>query len=229
LRKYYKQREKLINYENEILLKNLKSYIENNIIPLYSKFDKGHQKDHIEKVWKSSLQILKDNEITDININMVYTIAMFHDIGLSHNRKDHHKYSKKILMNDLYLKEIFSKEEIEIMGDAVEDHRASNKNKARSIYGEIVSDGDRLINLREIILRIFQYEDKYIKLSKDDLFKSCYEHLSEKYGADNHVGYVKLYFNKSNSQKELDKIHKMNKEDIYKECEIVYNEMKGNM
>ncbi len=57
---------------------DLKEYIQKNIMPQYNNFDKGHGVDHVQKVISSSLRIAKD---FDVNINMVFTIAAYHDIG----------------------------------------------------------------------------------------------------------------------------------------------------
>ena len=44
-------------------------------------------------------------------------------------------------------------DEIKLMKEAVEDHRASSKNPPRSIYGKIVAEADRDINPLKIIKR----------------------------------------------------------------------------
>lgn len=59
--------------------KELKEYIENNIFPEYNKNDEGHNLDHIKYVIERSLKFAKI--VQDINVDMVYTIAVYHDLG----------------------------------------------------------------------------------------------------------------------------------------------------
>ena len=62
------------------LNKELISYIENKIFPVYAKNDSGHDINHIKYVIKRSL--IFANQFSNINYNMVYTIAAFHDIAV---------------------------------------------------------------------------------------------------------------------------------------------------
>ena len=57
---------------NEELVK----YIENEVFPKYDKNEEGHGIKHIKIVIKRSLELAKDY---DVNLNMVYTIASYHD------------------------------------------------------------------------------------------------------------------------------------------------------
>jgi len=117
--------------------KTLKEYIEQNILPLYEQFDKAHQLTHVQKVIDESLRLAKEY---NLNENMAYTIAAFHDTGLRINRETHHTESAKTLLADKRLHQWFSDRELAIMAEAVEDHRASSKNAPRSIYGKIVAE-----------------------------------------------------------------------------------------
>ena len=138
--------------------KELKEYIENNIFPEYSKNDEGHNLDHIKYVIERSLKFAKT--VQDINIDMVYTIAAYHDIGHHIDKKTHEKISSEMLLKDDMLKQFFSKEEIKIMADAVYDHRASMKGKPRTIYGEIVSSADRNVDITSPLKRTYSYRKK---------------------------------------------------------------------
>ena len=88
----------------------LKNYIEKNIFPSYSKNDLGHNIDHINYVIERSLKFA--NEVPDINYDMVYTIAAYHDIGHYIDAKNHEKVSSEMLLADTKLKDFFSDEEI---------------------------------------------------------------------------------------------------------------------
>lgn len=71
--------------------KELKEYIENNIFPEYNKNDEGHNLDHIKYVIERSLKFAKI--VQDINVDMVYTIAVYHDLGNHIDKKNHEKIS----------------------------------------------------------------------------------------------------------------------------------------
>lgn len=89
----------------------------------------------------------------DVDINMVYAIAAYHDTGLTVDRKTHHLVSDKIVREDMWLWDWFREEQIETMAQACEDHRASSHHEPRSIYGKIVAEADRFIDSDTIILR----------------------------------------------------------------------------
>ena len=65
----------------EEINKNLEEYIEKNVLPQYDTNNVGgHGKEHIETVINRSFEIVNEFHL-DINKDMVYTIAAFHDIG----------------------------------------------------------------------------------------------------------------------------------------------------
>ncbi len=114
-------------------------YIEREILPRYNGFDKAHREDHARMVIAQSLEIARHNAV---NMEMVYAIAAFHDLGIGVDRKTHHLVSGRIVRKDPRLQEWFSPEEIETIVQAVEDHRTSSGHEPRSIYGKIVAEGD---------------------------------------------------------------------------------------
>ena len=57
----------------------LQQYIEREIIPRYDHFDQAHQRDHVMMVIQQSLDIAAK---LDVDEDMVYTIAAYHDTGL---------------------------------------------------------------------------------------------------------------------------------------------------
>ena len=170
----------------------LKTYIEQSILPMYDHFDRAHQRDHATTVIEESLKIAEHYEV---DINMVYAIAAFHDTGLTVDRATHHLVSGKIIREDAFLKHMFSEDEVETMAQAAEDHRASSKHEPRSIYGRIVAEADRNIDAHTIVARTIQYGlSNYPELSKDGHYKRFLEHMKEKY-ADG--GYLKLWIPES--------------------------------
>ena len=190
--------------------KEIKKYIEAKIIPQYENFDKGHNISHVETVIEESLKLAKAE---NINLDLAYVIAAFHDLGLSIGREFHHIESGKILSADRYLSEWFSADDIKIMKEAVEDHRASSKNPPRSIYGKIVAEADRDIEPLKIIRRTIQYSIKNTpSFDKEVHWKHVVEHMAEKYSEN---GYMKLWFENSKNAVRLKELRAIIKDENY--------------
>ena len=182
----------------------LKNYIEKNIFPSYKKNDLGHNLDHIKYVIKRSLNFA--NVIDDINYDMVYTIAAYHDIGHYIDAKNHEKVSSDMLLTDKKLKEFFSEEEISIMADAVYDHRASMDGEPRSIYGKIVSSADRNTLVEVPLKRTYAYRVEHNPNdSLDDIIEESRQHIINKFGKK---GYAteKIFFEDLEYKKFLEDI-----------------------
>lgn len=171
--------------------KELKKYIEDNIFPIYDKNEKGHGIEHIKYVIKRSFQLVKENNL-DVNYDMVYTIASYHDIGHHIDSKRHEIISADMMSKDQNLEKYFSNQELTIIKEAIEDHRASSKNDPRSIYGRIVSSADRNNNVEDCLRRTYIYGKKLNPDATDEeLFIRAYDVLVNKFGED---GYAKFYF-----------------------------------
>lgn len=171
---------------------SLKNYIETNILPLYDGFDAAHQRNHVDMVIEQSMSIAAD---LDVDTDMVYAIAAYHDTGLTEDRKTHHIVSGRIVREDMRLRDWFSDDQIETMAQACEDHRASSDHEPRSIYGKIVAEADRFIDPDTIILRTVQYGlANYPELDKEGHWQRTLDHLHEKYAEG---GYLRLWFENS--------------------------------
>lgn len=180
-------------------------YVEREIIPRYNAFDRAHRENHVRMVIEQSLKLAE--HVPSMNPDMVYIIAAFHDLGLVNGRENHHKDSRKILEADEFIKTHFTPDQIHIMGEAVEDHRASNSQKPRSEYGLIVAEADRFIDPETIIRRTIQYGlANYPQLDKAGLYKRTVEHLNNKYGPE---GYMKVWIPWSDNAQNLKKLHIM--------------------
>ena len=183
----------------------LKKYVDEKIIPQYADFDKAHQADHVNMVIEQSLQIA--SEMPEVDINMVYITAAFHDLGLVNGRENHHIDSRKILETDEFIKSYFTAEQIKTMGEAVEDHRASKSGKPRNQYGLIVAEADRFIDSETIIRRTIQYGLKnYPELDRAGHFNRTVQHFNEKYGPN---GYLKIWLPWSDNAKRLEKLRQI--------------------
>ena len=177
----------------------LRQYIEENILPRYDGFDKAHQRDHVLMVIGQSQEIAE--QLGDVNADMVYAIAAYHDTGLCEGRDRHHEVSARIIRGDQNLRRWFTEEQIGIMAEAVEDHRASSGHEPRSIYGRIVAEADRFIDADTIIRRTIQFGlDHYPELDGEEHFQRMVSHLREKYGRG---GYLHLWFDDSPNAQRL--------------------------
>lgn len=183
--------------------KELKDYIDNSIIVRYKDYEASHNDSHILTVINNSFDIVKDMNL-DVDENMVYTIAAYHDLGIPMGRKTHHLSSAQLLLEDNNLRQFFNDEELLIMKEAIEDHRASSPNPPKSIYGRIVAEADRDIDPYRVLERCIQYQkNKYPTSTDEEIFIHAKEHIIEKYG-DN--GYLNIWLNTKRNKEGLDTI-----------------------
>ena len=77
----------------------LKEYIEEKIFPVYDKNEVGHGIEHIKYVIDRSFELVNENKL-DVNLDMVYTIAAYHDIGHHIDSKTHEIISAKMMEKD---------------------------------------------------------------------------------------------------------------------------------
>ncbi len=171
---------------------DLHHYLESEIIPRYAAFDKAHRIDHVRMVIEQSLELA---EHYDVDTDMVYTVAAYHDTGLAEGRENHHTASARIIREDRELSKWFTDKQIEIIAEAAEDHRASNHNEPRTIYGRIVAEADRIIDGDTIIRRTIQYGlSHYPELDREGHFSRFMHHMNEKYAEG---GYLKCWIPES--------------------------------
>ncbi|MGN0034016.1 MAG: HD domain-containing protein [Candidatus Limimorpha sp.] len=188
----------------------LRRYVEENILPRYQQFDKAHRVDHALSVIRESLRLSAFYPETEAD--MVYVVAAYHDTGLVNGRENHHIDSGKILLSDECLRRWFDDERLRIMADAVEDHRASSGREPRSIYGKIVAEADRLIDVDTVMLRTVQYGLKhYPGLSEEEHYKRVCEHLREKYLEG---GYIRLWIPESENGERLARLRALAADDV---------------
>lgn len=183
----------------KILIDEIKS----RITDIYNSFDEGHKMDHIDEVIEHSDEIVSELNL-DVDITLVYIIALFHDIGIQYGRDNHHITSAEILRKDDFINSMFTIDEINIMAEAIEDHRASSNNEPRSIYGKIISEADRVINIDKIIFRTISFNTKnYPEYNINEIIDESYNHIRKKYGDG---GYLKLWLNSSRNLKALEDV-----------------------
>ena len=180
--------------------RSLQQYVTENILPRYDSYDKAHSRRHIQSVIEQSMEIFRKlsagqmdgGRRYDLNPDMVYAIAAYHDIGICEGRESHHLVSGRMLEADTALCRWFSPEQIHVMREAVEDHRSSNKSWPRSIYGRIVSEADKAIDFDTVFSRAILYARANCpEMTDEEIFRKSYGHLLDKYGDG---GYMRLQF-----------------------------------
>lgn len=185
----------------------LSRYIYERIVPEYAGFDPAHREDHAIAVIDNSIKLYltAPDDIRDgINPEILFTAAACHDLGRINGKENHHIDSGKIIRADSNLTQWFDGEQIELIAEAAEDHRASNGNEPRSIYGKIVAEADRLIDPETIIRRTLQYGlYNYPELDIPGQIERAIEHLNNKYGAN---GYLKLWIPWSDNARKLSEL-----------------------
>jgi uncharacterized protein len=180
---------------------NLRRYVDNEVIPRYSAFDKAHREDHARTVIERALAMGRNY---DIDENMLLAAAACHDLGLCAGRENHHLESGRIIRSDERLREWFTPAQIETIAQAAEDHRASAKTPPRSIYGALVAEADRLIDPETIIRRTIQYGlSHYPDLPEENHWQRTLEHLNEKYAEG---GYLHLLIPGSPNEEPLERL-----------------------
>lgn len=169
--------------------KYLKQYIEKEILPIYEKNDEGHSVDHINYVANRCIKFAK--QFDNIDINMIYVSAVFHDIAHHIDKDNHELLSAKIFYEDKKMKEFFNIEQRKIIKEAIEDHRSSLDHVPRNDYGKILSSADRTTNISMAIKRTHSYTKKhYPNLNLSEQIERAFKHINKKYGDG---GYSKSY------------------------------------
>lgn len=172
-----------------MIRKELVEYVEREILPRYLTFDKAHSIDHAQTVIAESAALAQ--HYPQLDEEMVYLIAAFHDTGLCGGRERHHIISGEILRADKFISSLFAADQIQTMIEAIEDHRASAKSSPRSLYGAVVAEADRVISVETTLRRTVQYGLKANpEATSDQHFERFCDHLQKKYAKG---GYLKLY------------------------------------
>ncbi len=203
----------------EQINQELKAYIEKNILPLYQGFDAAHGPEHVGQVLENSLSLIPAARelFGEVDADMVYAIAAYHDTGLRFGRENHEKTSGACLLGDKALLQWFSPGQITTMQEAIEDHRASSGREPRSVYGRIVSEADRDIDPERIARRVMEYGlATQPELAEEAQVRRAVEHIREKYGEG---GYMHRYLPCPKNERGLAALRKwLETGEIYELC-----------
>lgn len=183
---------------------DLVEYVETNILPRYAAFDKAHGLSHVMRVIRKSLDLAR---VVGADRDMVYVVAAYHDLGLDGPRAIHHITGGRILERDARLRKWFSEEQIKIMKEAVEDHRASASRSPRSVYGKIVAEADRDLDPAVVLRRAVQFGlDNYPQLDREGQWQRFRAHVVDKYSVK---GYIRLWLPQSPNEENLRKLREL--------------------
>ena len=201
-------------------------YVETNILPKYTLADNGHGISHIRYVIDRSFAFA--NTVEDINRDMVYVVATYHDIGHSVDPTHHEEESATIFMADETIKAFFDKEQIKLIKEAIQDHRASGKREPRSVYGKIVSSADRNTDIFSPLKRTYEYRlANYPDMPLEEMMVEARKHIIDKFGE---FGYAseKMYFADPEYDKFLRDIRMLvDDEKLFNEMFVRVNNIKG--
>lgn len=158
----------------------LKEYLHSEILPQYDRLDKAHGRSHVLFVAQKGTELAR---YYGANQEIIYTAALFHDIGMQVDRKRHADISAQRMRADHRIQDFFGKDDIEIMAEAIEDHSSSGGREPRSIYGKILYQADRDLRIEVIVGRAMEYGMKnYPGQSFEWHYRRVSKYLNEKYG-----------------------------------------------
>ena len=216
----------------------LEKYIFEEVVPRYASFDAAHKEDHALTVIRQALELLDGRDswaaaqadvepfwLAPVDRAMLLTAAACHDLGLVNGRERHHLDSGIIIRADSRLKEWFNEEQIEVIAQAAEDHRASGKGAPRSIYGMLIAEADRVIDQETIIRRTIQFGLKhYPDLCREGQMERAREHLVEKYGRG---GYLRLWIPWSSNASRLNALQDLiaDPEALTSTIDMIFNKL----
>ena len=114
------------------------------------------------------------------------------------------------MSEDENLKQYFSNEDLIIIKEAIEDHRASADYEPRSIYGKIVSSADRNNTVEQCLERSYYYGKRLNpEFTDKQLYERAFKHLNLKFGVN---GYAKFFLKDKEYEKFLEEIREVLKD-----------------
>src|SRR3989338_10826462 len=124
--------------------------------------DSAHDFDHIMRVFKNSQKICKKE---NANEKLVLSAVLLHDI-VSYPKSDKRSKSSSIKCAEeskkILKKFNFTKEEVQIISDAIRDHSFSRNKIPITLEGKILQDADRLDAIGAIgIARVFARSEEH--------------------------------------------------------------------
>ncbi len=163
----------------------LRSYVEENVFPLWELNDKGHGPIHRTEVIRR-IFALNETFHLKLNPNMLFVIASYHDVGKYIDHKRHHLIAAEKFMEDVGMKRFFNDDERVIMKEAMEDHRSSKEDEPRSVYGKLISSADRNTTIEMVFIRsFFVAKDRMPDMNINEYLDYTVNRLRKRYGEEN--------------------------------------------
>lgn len=175
--------------EMEYYLKNvnskLREYVEENVFPLWEANDKGHGPIHRTEVIRR-IFALNETFHLDLDPNLLFTIASYHDVGKYIDHKRHHLIAAEKFMEDVGMRKFFTDDERIIIKEAIEDHRSSKEDEPRSVYGKLISSADRNTTIEMVFIRsFFVAKDRMPDMNIEEYLDYTVNRLRNRYGEEN--------------------------------------------
>lgn len=198
----------------------LRQYIEADILTQYDA-EAGHGLEHIQYVIRRSMRF--GEKLPEVNLDLSYAIAAYHDIGRKIDNEHHEIESAKIFLADEKMQKFFDEAERKLIAEAIEDHRASSKHEPRSIYGRIVSSADRNTSVKQMLGRLYKYTKSLMpEAAEEEILESARIHLREKYSPDGYAA-KKIFFSDPDYEECLVEVERITREPkIFKEALELY-------
>lgn len=171
-------------YLKDVDLK-LRDYVEKKVFPLWELNDKGHGPIHRTEVIR---RIFALNETFQLNLNpnMLFVIASYHDVGKYIDHKKHHLIAAAKFMEDEQIKKFFTDNQRIIIKEAIEDHRSSKEDDPRSVYGKLISSADRNTTIEMVFIRsFFVAKDRMPDMNINEYLDYTVNRLINKYSEEN--------------------------------------------
>lgn len=132
----------------------LRNYVENKIFPQYAQNDKAHGMCHIREVIRRAFRLNKSFKL-QLEPDLIFAIAAYHDLGKHIDSKRHEIISAELFRQDAEMAKFFSPSQINLIAEAIEDHRSRKSDNPRSVYGQLISSADRNTRVEMVFVRSF--------------------------------------------------------------------------
>ena len=164
--------------------KEIKDYINLNIFPKYEKNDKAHGIIHIKEVIRRAFALKYSLEL-DIDLNMLFVICAYHDLGKYIDHTIHEKIAADLFFKDKNMESFFALTDRIIIKEAIEDHRSSFNDTPRSIYGKLISSADRNTSIEMVFIRsFFVAKSRMPEYKIEDYLEYTYLRLAKRYSEE---------------------------------------------
>ena len=163
----------------------LREYVEKNVWPYWDLNDKGHGPIHRMEVTRRVFA-LNETFHLELDPDMLYVIANWHDVGKYIDHKKHHLIAAEKFMEDEGMKQFFSDSQRKIIKEAIEDHRSSKEDAPRSDYGKLISSADRNTTIEMVFIRsFFVAKDRMPDMNIEEYLDYTVDRLRKRYSLEN--------------------------------------------